>query len=147
MADWGVVVAQRADVLAVGSDQLMPVQRVSVRTIPHGVEFDHLVPQAAYDADSIDVTVGAMAEGIESMFGLGGVLGADYVEDLDANGRITFWLDVTVGVPPPNPNTQAEQTTVVRIPLNAFGESILRQRLIVQPVEAAKAHLNTWAHA
>lgn len=147
MADWGIIVTQRADVQAIGSDQLLPVQRVTVQTIPHGVIFDHLVPQASYDADAIEVTVGAMAEGIESMFGLGGVVGAEYVEDLGNSGRVEFFLDVTVSVPPPNPNTQAEQTTVVRVPLGAFGESFLRGPLIVQPIEAAKAHLNTWAHA
>lgn len=147
MAQWGSVVTQRADVQAIGTDQLLPVMRVTGRTSPHGVIFDVLVLRDQYNADQIGVTIGAMAEGIESMFGLGGVIGAEYVEDLNDAGLIEFFLDVTVEVPPPNPNFQGPQTTVVRVPLFAFGEASLRGPLINEPIEAAKAHLATWASA
>lgn len=147
MATWGVIVTQRADVQAVGQNELLPVQRVTVRTVPSGVVFDYLVPQASFDAAAIEVTVGAVAEAIESMIGLGDIVGAEYVEDLNASGALEFFLDVTVAVPPPNPQLQGPQTTQVRIPLYAFGESILRGPLINQPIAAAKATLGTWAGA
>lgn len=147
MAQWGTIVEQRADVIQTGPTSLMNAQRVTVRTIPTGIVFDLLIPQAAFDDRAIEATAGAMAESIESMVGLGGVEGAEYVEDLNAAGQLEFFLDVTVSVPPPNPLTQGQQTAVVRIPLFAFGESILRNRLITAPIEAAKGDLSAWASA
>lgn len=126
MAAWGFAQSERRDIQITPAGAV-PVERVTAQTTPNGVYFDYLVPLAQWEAQGSDAVIAPIAEGIESYYAAWNAVAANYREELDGNGYVTFWLDFTIEVPSGRPDQVGPFQGVVTIPLMALGEgSLLR---------------------
>ena len=123
MAASYVVVSQSREVQVLGPNVVLDVQKVGIRTFPHGVTVEYPVPLELWpDAGGADL-LETLASGIEQQISEGLMVGGQYVQDYDDNGLLVDYLDALVRWVDPNKIRPPEETSVL-IPLEAFIASV-----------------------
>lgn len=119
MADSYQVVSQRETVQVLSQTQVLDVEEVGFVTKPHGIYAQREVPLAAWAAEGAGAWIEPLATAIEGLMQTSAATFATFVQDVDASGLLTDYLDVTVSYTPAG-GLGIPMTTVVRIPINAF---------------------------
>ena len=105
---------------------VVDVELIGIYTKPSGVYIGVPVPLAAFQADTYDTfleTTGDLIEGILAAPGPDGnqdfVVGVSYVQDIDAAGLLSAFLDFTVAYTPTG-TYQGTFSQIVRLPVTSF---------------------------
>lgn len=116
MAGSFVVVSQAREIQVLSPTVTIPVQKVGISTIPHGVTVEFPIPVELWpDAGGRDL-LESLASEIETLISDGRMVGGQYVQDYDDNGLLVDYLDATVRWEDPNHIRPPQETTVL-IPL------------------------------
>lgn len=141
MAGDYIVQNQQRTVQILGPANVVDVMEVGFTTLPHNIYAVALVPLGPWEALGAPAFIEPIATGIESVVGGAYISGASFAQDLDGNGLLSSFIDFVVTVPPPTPLQAGPMSAIVRVPLYAFGESVLRGPLINGPIDRAIAAL------
>lgn len=108
------IVSTRRTVLVRSATQVVDVEEIGAETTRHGVFFLRYVPYQSFaDADAL-VLVAPIGYAIDSALDLDFVVGAMFVQDIDASGLLSNAIEFTVQAPgtAANPGPFTDTVTV-----------------------------------
>src|SRR6266704_2169398 len=112
------------DVQVLSATLAIDVETVGVVTTPGEVFFEYQFPREEWQGGSgpfVAAALDPIANEVESWLaytsgGVGSVADLSYVQDVDASGLLTAFLDFTIRVPSPSTDRPGPFTASVRVP-------------------------------
>lgn len=119
MAQSYVVVAQDPDVQVLGPRNVLDVQRVTIRTRPHGALLEYPIPKILWPDAGGAIILESLASGVENMLAQGFATAATYVNDVDETGLLVDYVEFVVQLRDAA-GRLLPQTTTARVPAEWF---------------------------
>lgn len=127
------LVSSRRTTQVLSPTQVQDVMLLGATTIPSGVYFERAVPYTYWlegqnlvgGGNVFDLYLLPPAENIEGLIAAGTVIGASYIEDLDASGLVQGFIEFVLQVPSPSPNKPGPFQTTVDVPIEVVSQANL----------------------
>lgn len=132
----GVIIqTQRRTPQVLGPNRVVDSVEIGATTTPSGVYFERVINYTLWKS-GLDIASGIMgpiADAIEYYLTEASVIGAEYVQDLDAAGLVRNLIELTVEYTPPDPAQTGPMTSTVTAPVERFataeGRAVLQGQI------------------
>lgn len=131
------VTSQQRTVWVRSQTSAIDAMRIGVRTGTHGVDFDVMVPYVEWQLNGADLIATPLVNGIEVILDAGFADDAWFVEDANAAGLLTGFIEFLTSIAPADPAIPGPMTTTVIVPVSRVHDYTYVQGLL----EAARADL------
>lgn len=118
-----------------GGGQTQPVQQVTARAIPSGVQFSTVVAQVDYKPGPLGIILSTIAKAINKANAVPGVADVNLYQDVNNQGQFQNRLDVTVQ------STSGNSSAIIHPVYGAlfdarFAEAVQAERDLLDSIEA-----------
>jgi hypothetical protein len=135
------------DIQVLSPTQVIDVERVSARTVPHGVYFERVVPLTIFGTSAATAYIAELATAIEDRLSSGLADAASFDQDVDASGLLVDVVEFLVSVQGAGQDA-GTFTTTVTVPVNLLtADSAFVGDLVSPMFEEALAQLRQTAEA
>jgi hypothetical protein len=119
MADKYTTISARQTIQVVSQTESADVEAVTIQTIPSLIRMTVLVPLKEWTGGKAATYLEPPASIVEGLVAEGFVSSASYVQDTDASGLLSGFLNLTVSYTPPG-SPGLPFTTIVQVPMTAL---------------------------
>ena len=135
------VTSQQRTVWVRSQTSAVDAMRIGVRTGTHGVDFEVMVPYTEWQLNGADLIATPLANGIEVILDAGFADDAWFIEDANAAGLLTGFIEFLTSIPSDPATATGPSTTTVIVPVSSVSDYTYVQGLL----DAARTSLRNAA--